>query len=775
MISFVLSLLLIVPAFLVPSNATTNDPAPMATFTKNLTTVAEPLYMGTNPTWPYNASYSADNMKTELTFSNASDIGTVTYQWYRAVGDETDPSFAGTFEPYSKVDYYDTDGKDGIEEYPTYGEAKQVGATLTYIIPAFYRDLSEPGIYTYYVVFTNTKGDSVTSFESNHRVTTVAPQVLFMTSQTYTSDDQYYFEGAPAQELSVTLGHPKDTPEYAEESYREIKYQWYKSTVAVSDYFYDDFPYFNETDTRAILGASGTISYADAADADGATITYTPVNDEVGGPYHYWPLVYTDVNDVFVCTDNIVDAVITVLPSPVTSVNRAPSEATVDIDVVLPPDRTVQPDFKYLIVQQGTDPGEDPTYSSGILSDNKATLVFDKLNVDAYDLYLVFKDDQNKDWPYKTAIPKYTFSFSVDSNAIDAGTTDGQIVGKGLISETNAGTVMTITADSFTQMAKHILEKDGGVRINTRKATIVFDNPATQYINSIAASRDVVIKTALVDKTTLSSENRQIIGDHPVYNFTVTAGATQVSSLNGGTARISIPYVLASDEKEESVVVYYIDESGKLVAVRGAYNAKTQTVDFTVSHFSTYAVAYNPVTFDDVSKGSWYYKAISFIAARNITSGVDNSHFAPDAVIKRGDLVVMLLRAYGISPDEKATDNFADAGNNYYTGYLAAAKRLGITKGVGDNLFLPEQSITRQDMITLIYRALSVLGELPNATGTVDFSAYTDGGTVPDYAKDAFKSLIAAGAIQGSDHQLRPADLATRAEMAQLLFSVLSA
>ena len=35
-------------------------------------------------------------------------------------------------------------------------------------------------------------------------------------------------------------------------------------------------------------------------------------------------------------------------------------------------------------------------------------------------------------------------------------------------------------------------------------------------------------------------------------------------------------------------------------------------------------------------------------------------------------------------------DNFSDAGNTYYTGYLAAAKRLGITAGLGDNLLCPE-------------------------------------------------------------------------------------
>lgn len=42
-----------------------------------------------------------------------------------------------------------------------------------------------------------------------------------------------------------------------------------------------------------------------------------------------------------------------------------------------------------------------------------------------------------------------------------------------------------------------------------------------------------------------------------------------------------------------------------------------------------------------------------------------------------------LLHAYGIGPDETPDDNFTDAGDTYYTGYLAAAKRLGLTAGSG--------------------------------------------------------------------------------------------
>jgi hypothetical protein len=66
----------------------------------------------------------------------------------------------------------------------------------------------------------------------------------------------------------------------------------------------------------------------------------------------------------------------------------------------------------------------------------------------------------------------------------------------------------------------------------------------------------------------------------------------------------------------------------------------------------------------------------------------------------------MLMKAYGITADPNTSNNFSDAGNTYYTGYLAAAKRLGISAGVGDNLFAPSQELTRQEMFTLLYNTL---------------------------------------------------------------------
>jgi hypothetical protein len=134
----------------------------------------------------------------------------------------------------------------------------------------------------------------------------------------------------------------------------------------------------------------------------------------------------------------------------------------------------------------------------------------------------------------------------------------------------------------------------------------------------------------------------------------------------------------------------------------------------------------------------------------------------------------MLMKAYGLFPDETPADNFADAGSTYYTNYLSSAKRLGISEGIGDNLFAPESAISRQDMFTLLYRALKVLGELPAATSSAAVESFGDSAVISDYATDAFETFVKGGIVAGSNNLLNPLDTSTRAEMAEVLYNLLT-
>nr|WP_312579337.1 immunoglobulin-like domain-containing protein [Sedimentibacter sp.] len=241
--------------------------------------------------------------------------------------------------------------------------------------------------------------------------------------------------------------------------------------------------------------------------------------------------------------------------------------------------------------------------------------------------------------------------------------------------------------------------------------------------------------------------------------------------------RISIPYTPTAEELQspESIIIRYVDGSGNLVVVPdGHYDTDAGALIFNVNGFRRFTVGFNKVNFNDVASNAWYSKAISFIAARGITTGTGYGNYSPDAKLTRGDFLVLIMRSYGIAPDANPANNFVDSGNTYYTNYLAAAKRLGITDGVGNNMFAPEREITRQEMFTLLYNALRTIGGLPEKISSKTLSDFTDEELIAPWAREAMALLLETGTISGSAGKLSPTSTTTRAEMAQVLYNLLS-
>jgi uncharacterized repeat protein (TIGR02543 family) len=285
------------------------------------------------------------------------------------------------------------------------------------------------------------------------------------------------------------------------------------------------------------------------------------------------------------------------------------------------------------------------------------------------------------------------------------------------------------------------------------------------------------ITIAQGDKSGLPDEVKAAIGDKPLIQLTLSIEGKQTDWNNpDAPVTVSIPYTPTAAElaNPESIVIWYIDGSGNVVTIpNGHYDPATGMVTFTTTHFSYYAVSFKQVSFKDVAKDAWYAKSVSFIAAREIATGTGCGNFSPEAKLTRGQFIVMLMKAYGIAPDANPKNSFADAGNTWYTGYLAAAKRLGISAGVGSNIFAPEKEITRQEMFTLLYNALKAIGQLPQGDSGKTLSDFTDVGQIEAWAKEAMTLLIKTGIIGGSNGELNPASTTTRAEMVQVLYNLL--
>ena len=108
--------------------------------------------------------------------------------------------------------------------------------------------------------------------------------------------------------------------------------------------------------------------------------------------------------------------------------------------------------------------------------------------------------------------------------------------------------------------------------------------------------------------------------------------------------------------------------------------------------------------FADVVTDAYYYEAVKWAAEQGITGGIGNNLFGPNQPCTRAQIVTFLWRAVGC-PEPKGTSSFSDVPSDaYYAKAVAWAVENGITDGVGDNRFAPDVVCTRGQMVTLLYR-----------------------------------------------------------------------
>lgn len=212
--------------------------------------------------------------------------------------------------------------------------------------------------------------------------------------------------------------------------------------------------------------------------------------------------------------------------------------------------------------------------------------------------------------------------------------------------------------------------------------------------------------------------------------------------------------------------------TGDSVHVYNAQKADTYYFympDQYVSVSAVFTGKYTSLPFNDVSYGDWYYDAVQFVYSKGIMDGVDYYKFAPNGTITRGMIVTMLWRMAG-EPFEMPVTSFTDVEiGRYYTTAVAWACRNGIADGMGETKFGPNDAITREELVTLMYRYAQYFGH--SCIGT-SIEGFADAGSVSSYAYNAMCWAYKAGVVTGTTgSRLNPQGTASRAEAAQMIMS----
>ena len=460
------------------------------------------------------------------------------------------------------------------------------------------------------------------------------------------------------------------------------------------------------------------------------------------------------------------------------------------------------PTGKTLTYKAGT---EQELVSAGTTENNIGTVVY-SLN------------DQNGTYtesiPKATAVGKYTVWYkvadSVNYNGVPAASVTAEIQASGSGSDTpaegtgdtpsvppaestdNTSTLPvsdTLTTTVQNGTANAVLSASGGNQlvkeaVKNQSDTIVIKPEITSDVSKTQVSIPASTVSQIQSET-----NAALTVASPIADVTIPNGALNTLSRAGGTVNVvteqvgdAVALTLTADGKTvedvpggvtltvpaedagPGTVAVLVQEDGTREVLQRSV-VKDGKLSAPLSGSATVEIVDNGKSFADVPDTNWAAEAVTFASARELFNGTSETTFSPDETTSRGMVATVLYRLEG-QPGQALTDVYNDVSDDaWYADSVAWAAENGIVNGYGDGQFGPNDSVTREQFVVMLWRYVGS----PEANGH-DLTAFTDADQINSYAQEALCWAVENGVLKGNGSgQLVPGGTATRAEAAQML------
>lgn len=219
---------------------------------------------------------------------------------------------------------------------------------------------------------------------------------------------------------------------------------------------------------------------------------------------------------------------------------------------------------------------------------------------------------------------------------------------------------------------------------------------------------------------------------------------------------------------QTNIEVVYQDAMNRIEAANGTgkINLTLNRALETIENYPTSVAG-----FYDVKRSNWFSEAVVYSVENNLFNGTSETTFSPQASITRGMFITVLGRNSGVGSTTPASTKFSDVDANfYYAPYIAWASSEEIVLGLTDTTYGPNQAITREDLITILYRYAEEKGITVTSSTGKTIANFNDGSKVDSWATQAMNWAIECGIINGDDlGNLNPRGCTTRAEAAKIM------
>ena len=315
-------------------------------------------------------------------------------------------------------------------------------------------------------------------------------------------------------------------------------------------------------------------------------------------------------------------------------------------------------------------------------------------------------------------------------------------------------------------------ERNGKLEALEEGSTVVrAEGDDDDYKFTIKVNEDYTMKNLTIKKG--ETKNFESMLPEDIDEYDVSCDRTAVAKLDGENKVKGVENGVATlicEHEDGDVIQIVVTVSGSITTTTTTTTTKETTTETTTSAPVTQTTT-NKVAFTDIQSRAWAVSAINNMASKGFIVGRNSSTFAPDDTCTRADFTIVLVKMLGL--DIKANGNYSDvAVGKYYFNYVSTAKNNGIEAGVKNGLFRPTDSITREEIMVMVYKGLAKKGVKMN-TDTACLAKYTDSTQIAPENKAAVAALINLNAVAGdSATTLSPSKNITRAQMAVLLNNV---
>ena len=294
---------------------------------------------------------------------------------------------------------------------------------------------------------------------------------------------------------------------------------------------------------------------------------------------------------------------------------------------------------------------------------------------------------------------------------------------------------------------------------------------AAQAVIDQAAKDLYAAKLALEDAGSIVVSTSYAITVDKADNGTVTSSRTRASK--GFTVTLTVK----PDEGYKLDTLTVIGKNGNEIKLTDKGNGKytfampSSAVTVEASFTQDDTPVETGLPFTDVKADDWFYDAVAYVYDNGLMDGTAGTAFSPLMTSNRAMVVTILWRLAG-SPEPEAAPSFSDVtADSWYTDAVAWASENGIVKGYSDTVFAPDDTVTREQLATILYRYVQHTGG--GFQGAWAFPLdYADADQVSDWAYEAMCWCTMKSIINGvGGNTLNPQGSATRAEVAQILMN----